>query len=371
MHRRQAHRVLDVRRDRLVRQLVHVVGLPVPLVPRRVQRVERALQRRVGHRRHAVECRAELARRRQVRGRLVGRAEVAPDDPAHLLQVQRGRERRRGRHGEEREEAVDGLRGAPYVPVEEAQDVARAVQGPQHRSGDHGVDRRRLEVHGGHDAEVAATAAEPPEQVGVLLLAGGDDRAVGQDDLGGAQVVDGEAAASREVPEAAAEREPGDAGGADDPAGHGEAERMRGVIELGQRRAALDAYAPRRRLHVDAVHRREVADDRVVRDAQPAGVVPPAAHREQHVAPSCEVDHRDDVGDVRTARDDRRATVDHPVVDRPRLVVAGVLGADQLAAECSCEHVVDESVRCRGHRHVRPPWLPCQAKRGGAAPVNT
>jgi hypothetical protein len=44
-----------------------------------------------------------------------------------------------------------------------------------------------------HHAEVAAAAAQPPEQVGVLVLAGRHELAVGGDDIRRQQVVAGQA----------------------------------------------------------------------------------------------------------------------------------------------------------------------------------
>jgi hypothetical protein len=72
----------------------------------------------------------------------------------------------------------------------------------------------------GDDSEVAAAAAERPEQVWVLLRAGGADLAVRGDDLGLDQVVDGPAEPAGQVSEAAAEGESGDAG-LGDQAQHG------------------------------------------------------------------------------------------------------------------------------------------------------
>ena len=58
-------------------------------------------------------------------------------------------------------------------------------------------DRVQLEEEAGDDAEIAAAAAQRPEQVGVLLLAGGDEAAVGQHDVGLEQIVDGQAVLAR------------------------------------------------------------------------------------------------------------------------------------------------------------------------------
>ena len=70
----------------------------------------------------------------------------------------------------------------------------------------------QLEIERGRDAEIAAAAAQAPEQILVLLRAGGDEFAVGGHQVDGAHVVAGEAEAAAEAAEAAAEREPAHAG---------------------------------------------------------------------------------------------------------------------------------------------------------------
>ena len=59
-------------------------------------------------------------------------------------------------------------------------------------------------LEAGDDAEIAATAAHGPEQVGVVGLVGDEDVAGGGDDLDGEQRVDGEAVLAHEVADAAA-----------------------------------------------------------------------------------------------------------------------------------------------------------------------
>ena len=68
------------------------------------------------------------------------------------------------------------------------------------------------EVESRDDAEVAAAAAQRPEQLVVCL----DHLAGRSDDLRPDEVVAGQAVLGRQVPDAATEREPSDAGRADD-----------------------------------------------------------------------------------------------------------------------------------------------------------
>ena len=91
-----------------------------------------------------------------------------------------------------------------------------------------------------HDAEVAAAAAQPPQQLRVLGLAGVDEPPVRGDDVGGDQVVAREAELAHRPADAAAEREPGDAGARHEPAGRREAVRLRLVVDVGPDRASAD-----------------------------------------------------------------------------------------------------------------------------------
>jgi hypothetical protein len=65
----------------------------------------------------------------------------------------------------------------------------------------------------GDDAEIAAAAAQRPEQVAVRGRAGRDERPVGEHDVGFEQVVDGQAETPGQVADAAAERKSANSSG--------------------------------------------------------------------------------------------------------------------------------------------------------------
>lgn len=80
----------------------------------------------------------------------------------------------------------------PVAPL--SQDIRGPVDREYGQPGEHDrAERVQLELELRHDAEVAAAAADTPEQVGVLPLAGLHHAAVGQDHLGGDEVVAGQA----------------------------------------------------------------------------------------------------------------------------------------------------------------------------------
>ena len=132
---------------------------------------------------------------------------------------------------------------------------AEDLVGPLERPGDQpAVDGRadlvQAEREPGDDAEVAAAAAERPEQVGVLVAVGGADLAVGGDDLDLLEVVDRPAEAARQVAEPAAEGQAGDADLGDE-AEHGRQpvllRRPVDVLEQTARARRARAWRPDRR----------------------------------------------------------------------------------------------------------------------------
>ena len=130
---------------------VDEVGPPVPLQsPAGYRPSKSALQRREGHRLHAVERRARARGSARAARPPAPSAGVAPDDAAHLLQVQLLGERRRGRHGEEGEEAVELLGRSAMklaVPVAGPPPPARSARtSARRRPCSTGCSRNRNEV---------------------------------------------------------------------------------------------------------------------------------------------------------------------------------------------------------------------------------
>src|SRR5215468_5283041 len=113
------------------------------------------------------------------------------------------------------------------------------------------MDRVRLEQERGDDAEVAASTTQRPQKVLVVPLVGSHKSAIGQHDVGGEQVVDGQAVFAGQVSQPAAQGKPA--------------------------------------------------------SAAPDG--------NEEVVLTTEVDRRDDIGHVGTTGDQGRALVDHTVVD--------------------------------------------------------
>ena len=207
----------------------------------------------------------------------------------------------------------------------------------------------RTERKARHHAEVAASALERPEQIRMLARRHLEDLAGCGDDLEGLEVVARQAVLARQPPDAAAERESGDAGLGHDAGRDGEPVRSGGGVDVAQQAAALDMHESVLHVDLDAAHAGEVERDPARAQRLPRDSVTPSAHREQGAVLPCGVDDRDHVVGIGAARDQHRALVDHGVPDRPRRVVAGAAGADQLSIERPLE-LVEQGIPIRNLR---------------------
>ena len=210
--------------------------------------------------------------------------------------------------------------------------------GPLDRMGDRAVRDRplegmQLELERRHDPEVRAGPAHPPEELGILVLARPHDLAVRGHELDRKQAVDRQAELALQPAHPAAEREAGHPRVGDDADRADEPVRLRGVVELGEQRAAAHAGGAPLGIDVGAAHPREVDHDAVVAGREAGDAVAAAPDGDDELLLTGEAEGRDDVVGACRPHDQRGPTVDHAVPDRARLVVAGVVGAHDLARE--------------------------------------
>ena len=213
----------------------------------------------------------------------------------------------------------------------------------------------RLELERRHDPEVRAGPAHAPEELGILVLACPHDPAVGGHELDREQAVDRQTELALQPAHPAAEREAGHPGVGDDADRADEPVRLRGVVELGEQRAAAHAGGAPLGIDLGAAHPREVDHDAVVAGREAGDAVAAAPHGDDELLLTGEAEGRDDVVGARRPHDQRRPTVDHAVPDRARRVVAGVVGAHDLARE-SVGQLVQVA---RSHRHALSFYTRC------------
>jgi hypothetical protein len=180
------------------------------------------------------------------------------------------------------------------------------------------ADRVQPVGEGGHHPKVAAPAAQRPQQLGLLLLVDGEHSPVGGHQLGGEQVVAGQAEATRQPALAAAEGEPGDPGAADPPAGDGgQAVPLGGGVQLTPDHAALGGRGAGGRVDRHPALAGQV-DDQVPGDGLAGDAVPAAADRHRQVVVACHLQRRDDVAGAGDPGDGAGPVVDSRVVQPPR-----------------------------------------------------
>ena len=201
------------------------------------------------------------------------------------------------------------------------------------RAGDVGAEGVQLELEGGDHPEPSASTPCRPEQVGVLVAAGGAHHPLGGHDLDGAQVVAAEPVGAHHHAEPAAEGEASDAGGRHLAAGGGEAVDLRGPIDIAPSCAGLDPRRAARRVDLHRRHGRQVDHEPVVAHATACHLMAATPDAHHGPEPASDPDRLDHIGDIRAAGDHRRMPVDQPVPHPPGTVVVDVVTADHLTAQ--------------------------------------
>ncbi len=185
----------------------------------------------------------------------------------------------------------------------------------------------------GDDAEVPSSAAEAPEEVGVLCCTGRDEVARGGDEIRGEELVYREPELAVKPADSTAERQAGDAGVSDDSASRRKPERLRLTVELSPEHACLDSRGARHRVDADPFHWPEIDHDPAVADRVARIAVPTPSDCEGQGGLAGEPDRRPDVRNPAAARDESGVAIDRSVPDPAVSVVRAIAGADELALE--------------------------------------
>jgi len=199
------------------------------------------------------------------------------------------------------------------------------------------AQRVQPQLEPGRDAEVAAAAADRPEQVGMGVGVHPQLLAVGGHHLGGQQVVDGEAVLADQEADPTAQGDPADPhrAGVAEPGRQAMLAGGGGVVAGCQ--SGLGPGGACRDVDVQGPHVAEVEHDAAVADAVAGVAVAAAADGQLQPRLAGQRDHPRDVGGVGDPDDDRRAAVEAAVEDRAGLVVAGVVGGDHPTVEGSAQ----------------------------------
>lgn len=191
----------------------------------------------------------------------------------------------------------------------------------------------QAELQSRRDAEVTASAAERPEEIGVLVGACANHGPGRRDELRSDEVVARQAVLRGQVADAAAEAQPAHTGGADDAPGSDEAEGLGRRVEVEPRRAAAGAGDPCVAVHFHRAHQGEVDHEPAVTDAVSGGIVPASAHGHLELVRPCEIEGGRDIAGSDATRDHRRPAVDESVEAAACRVVLGIGRADEAAGQ--------------------------------------
>ena len=186
------------------------------------------------------------------------------------------------------------------------------------------LERRR-------NPEVAAAAANCPEQIRVLVGARVCDAGVRHHDLGRPEVIERQTVLRHQPTQTATERQPGDARAPDDTAGRRQTVDLRFAIELGPEDTTLCARHAGARVDVDSLHRRQVDHQPAVDGGMTCDVVPAATDRDLEIERSGQLDGIAYVGNTTAACNQRGTLVDESIVNAPRVLVIRVGQAGAVA----------------------------------------
>jgi hypothetical protein len=227
--------------------------------------------------------------------------------------------------------------------------------GEQHHAAVDRAVREQPELERGHHAEVAAAAADRPEQVGVLLGGGTDELAPGCDELDRGDVVGREPVLAGEPRQAAADGVAHDADVRRGARQREQAVRRGRLGHLDPQRPGRDARDLRLDVDLDAAHALRGDQDRVLERRQGDAVVARALRGDLQAGAAGVGDDVDDVGGVDGEGDERGALVGQEGPGAAGEVVLGVAGQDDVAGERGGEgaRVALDGLRVE---HVGSPW---------------
>src|SRR2546425_8169942 len=247
------------------------------------------------------------------------------------------------------------------VFAEKAQNVAGVFELVEHRATVDVLDGVELELKGGDHSKVAAAASDRPEEIFVLLFARDNEFAVGGDDIGRDEVVTREAIPAGKVADTAAQGQTADAGGRDDATGAGQPESVGGRVEVAPGGAAFRAGRAPLRVDANAAHAGQVDHDPFVNRSEARHAVRASPDRKIQSSLAREIDRRHHVARVGGPHDDLRTLVDHSVPHLARLVIALVIGGDDVTPDLLAKLVYrecDHSAASSLYKGRCPPSLP-------------
>src|SRR5882724_694555 len=205
--------------------------------------------------------------------------------------------------------------------------------------GQHWANLMELVLKGGDAAEVPAAAPHAPEEVCMLGGAGREPLAVGRDEIDREEVIRGQAVRPGQVAPTATKGQAGDASRGDLAPGGRQAKGLGLVVELTPGETGFGMGCAPHRINAHPLHQGQVDRQPAVADAGAGEAVGTAAYGDQQVVVTSEVHGAEDVGHPDGAADQTWPPVDIRVPDLASLVIGGIAGSDEWAAQALLERV--------------------------------
>ncbi len=160
-----------------------------------------------------------------------------------------------------------------------------------------------LEKETGDDAKISTTAAQSPEEVGVVRLASGSECAVRQHQIDLDQIVNGEPILAAEIAVAAAEGQTRNACGRNNAERDGKSECMGSVVNIARLASSAYPHSSVGRIDAHTLHHRQVDDEAIVDAAKSGAVMAAAADGDGKLVGATEIHCCNDVGGIDAAGD--------------------------------------------------------------------
>src|SRR5436190_6601438 len=222
MHRGQGIAKTKVLSNCVIIYFVNEISAPIPLQTRRVERVEHGLQCWLRQRTHKIECRLlESTDRLECFFGFRGWACIRPYDAAHFFHVKMFGERRRRRYREKRKKATQIIRSSGNQIAIPLHHVCCFAQLVEHWTAINRINRMQSECKRSDYPKISTATTNSPEQIRVFIGIRFHKCPVRQYDIGREEIIDGESALAREVPDASAKGQSTNSGGRNDSARSG------------------------------------------------------------------------------------------------------------------------------------------------------
>ena len=209
------------------------------------------------------------------------------------------------------------------------------------------------ELEGGHNPEVAPTAADTPEQIRVFGCIGRQHPAIGRHDVDREEVVDGQAVFAHQPADATTQCQTREARSSDGASRGRKSKFLCPGNEFKQPEPGLSARSTLNGVDRDAFHLREIDDDTAITDRVARRTMPATAYSNRKVLAAREFNCTHNIGVIRASNNEGRIAVNQSIPDPASAAVAIAARIEHFATQPGLELLKRSQV------HSLRSCLPC------------